>query len=149
MCIFRLLAGSLNFLSAKVSFQEADFFAFSVPKEELFDLVYDYTSVSLKAFPNFYNIHLGRFFVAIPPSKRADWGRQINALVKPGGFLITLVFPLDPPRDYGQPFFVRPEHYIEPLGRQNWEKVIDKIPESSSEHHVGRERLVVWRKLEL
>lgn len=77
---------------------------------------------------------------------RADWGRQMNALVKPGGYLITLIFPIDPPKDTGPPFFVRPEHYIEPLGK-DWEKVIDKVPEVSSEEHVGRERLVVWKKL--
>ena len=70
----------------------------------------------------------------------------MTKLVKPGGYLITLVFPLDPPQDIGPPFFVRPEHYIKPLG-DTWEKVLDKIPTRSSESHVKRERLVVWRKL--
>jgi len=89
---------------------------------------------------------MGRFFVAIPPSQRAEWGRQMNSLIKPGGFLITLIYPLDPPKEDGPPFFVRPEHYVEPLG-QKWEKVIDKVPEVSLENHIGRERLVVWKKL--
>lgn len=89
---------------------------------------------------------MDRFFVAIPPSKRADWGRQMNALVKPGGFLITLIYPIDPPQKDGPPFFVRPEHYLEPLG-PSWEKVVDKVPEVSLDSHVGRERLVVWKKL--
>ena len=61
--------------------------------------------------------------------------------------MITLIYPLDSPRDIGPPFYVQPEHYIEPLGIQNWEKLIDKVPEVSSEAHVGRERLVVWKKL--
>lgn len=59
---------------------------------------------------------------------------------------MTLIFPLDPPQDYGPPWFVRPEHYLEPLG-DGWEKVIDKIPEVSSPTHTGRDHLVVWRKL--
>lgn len=86
------------------------------------------------------------FFVAIPPSRRPEWGRQMNALVKPGGFLITLVFPIDPPTEEGPPFFVRPEHYVEIL-KGNWEKVIDMIPAESHQTHNGRERLVVWKKL--
>lgn len=67
-------------------------------------------------------------------------------LVKPGGYLVTLVFPMDPPQDHGPPFFVRPDHYVKPLG-DSWEKVVDKVPERSLESHVDREWLVVWRKL--
>ena len=87
-----------------------------------------------------------RFFVAIPPEMRKEWGSKMRDLLKPGGFLITLVFPMDPPQDYGPPFYVRPEHYVEVLGN-HWEKVYDKVPERSSETHIGREQLVVYRKL--
>ena len=86
------------------------------------------------------------FFVAIPPSKRPEWGRKMNALVKPGGFLITLIYPLNPFTEEGPPFFVRPEHYVEIL-EENWEKVIDRIPAESEESHIGHEHLVVWKKL--
>ncbi|KAJ7336407.1 S-adenosyl-L-methionine-dependent methyltransferase [Mycena albidolilacea] len=110
-------------------FEVQDFFSFSVPDDEKFDLIYDYT-----------------FFVAIPPSRRPEWGTQMNSLIKPGGYLITLVFPLDPETDVGPPWFVRPEHYLGPLGG-GWEKVVDRIPTASSPEHVGRERLVVWKKL--
>ncbi|KAJ7833114.1 S-adenosyl-L-methionine-dependent methyltransferase [Mycena olivaceomarginata] len=100
-------------------FEVQDFFSFSVPDDEKFDLIYDYT-----------------FFVAIPPSRRPEWGTQMNSLIKAGGYLITLVFPLDPETD----------HYLGPLGG-GWEKVVDRIPTASSPEHVGRERLVVWKKL--
>ncbi|TFK38097.1 S-adenosyl-L-methionine-dependent methyltransferase [Crucibulum laeve] len=113
-----------------VTFQIGDFFTFKVPLEERFDLVYDYT-----------------FFVAIPPSRRPEWGAQMASLIKPGGYLITLVFPIDPPIETGPPFFVRPEHYIAPLG-DKFEKVLDKDPEVSIESHKERERLVVWRRKE-
>jgi hypothetical protein len=83
--------------------------------------------------------------VAIPPNRRVDWGRQMNALVKPGGFLITLIYPLDPDTGDGPPYYVRPEHYIEPLG-DGWNKLLDIIPAVSSDPHVGRERLVVWQR---
>ncbi|EIN10667.1 S-adenosyl-L-methionine-dependent methyltransferase [Punctularia strigosozonata HHB-11173 SS5] len=122
-------SSSPNGLPSNVSFEVIDFFRYSVSDEERFDLIFDYT-----------------FFVAILPSMRNDWGKKMRELVKPGGVLITLIFPIDPPQDVGPPFFVRPEHYLEPLG-EGWEKVIDEVPEVSSENHVGRERLVVWRRL--
>jgi len=115
---------------AKVSFEVADFFSLSVPDDQLFTLIYDYT-----------------FFVAIPPVRRSDWGKQISALLKPGGYLITLVFPLNLPEDgEGPPHPVKPEHYSVVLGN-GWEKVLDKVPENSIPRHVGQERLIVYRKL--
>lgn len=88
-----------------------------------------------------------RFFVAIPPVLRRDWGKQISALLKPGGYLVTLIFPLNLPVDEdGPPFFVKPGHYDDALG-EGWEKVLDKVPENSHPRRVGRERLVVYRKL--
>ncbi|KAJ7057774.1 S-adenosyl-L-methionine-dependent methyltransferase [Mycena amicta] len=115
----------------KVRFEEHDFFAFKVSESEKFDLVYDYT-----------------FFVAIPPSRRSEWGAQMNALIKPGGHLITLVYPIDeePETPVGPPWFVRPEHYHGPLG-DGWIKVVDRLPQTSSTMHIGRERLVVWKRL--
>jgi len=119
MRLDRLLELSPNMLSAKISFQEADFFTFSVQKDELFDLIDDYTSASLGAlFCPCQLMHSTRFFVAIPPSKRVHWGQQINAMVRPGGFLITLIYPLDSPKECGPPFYVQLEHYMESLGSQ-------------------------------
>jgi hypothetical protein len=77
---------------------------------------------------------------------RTDWGKQMAKLIKPGGYLITLIYPILPYVDYGPPHYVRPEHYVEPLG-DSFEKVLDKIPEVSLESHVGREKLVVWKRL--
>jgi methyl halide transferase len=93
----------------------------------------------------FFNPLFVSFFVAILPSMRKDWGQKIASLIKPGGYLVTLVFPIDPPQDHGPPFFVRPEHYVEVLG-DGWTKVLDKVPERSSESHVNRERMIVWKR---
>lgn len=86
-----------------------------------------------------------RFFVAIPPEKRAAWGKQMAKLVKPGGYLICLVYPMDPPLDYGPPHYVRPNHVLEVLG-EGWEKVVDGVPENSIEAHKGRESLLVLKR---
>ncbi|KAJ8522181.1 hypothetical protein ONZ45_g1234 [Pleurotus djamor] len=113
----------------KVTFLEGDFFTYEVSAEERFDLIYDFT-----------------FFVAIQPSRRNEWGQKVRSLIKPGGYLVTIVYPIIPHTTTGPPFFLRPEHYLEPLG-DGWEKIVDKVPEASLESHVGQERIVVWKRL--
>nr|UNR78494.1 methyl chloride transferase [Schizophyllum commune] len=109
-----------------VSFQAADFFTL----KGQYDLVYDYT-----------------FFVAIPPNRRPDWGRQMAALVKRGGLLVTLAYPLaDADKGWGPPWFLRAEHYDEVLQAAEWEKEINDVPLASEGEHVGRERMMVWRR---
>lgn len=71
----------------------------------------------------------------------------MTSLIRPGGYLITLVYPIDPQTDVGPPWFVRPEHYEEPLG-SNFVKVLDRVPVSSTPDHVDRERLVVWKRID-
>ncbi|EJF61498.1 S-adenosyl-L-methionine-dependent methyltransferase [Dichomitus squalens LYAD-421 SS1] len=109
-----------------VRFEVADFFALTGVK---FDLVYDYT-----------------FFVAIPPARRGYWGRQMAEIVKSGGILITLIFPIDDDAQTGPPYYVRPQHYNEVLG-EGWEALLDKEPEHTLESHKGRGRIVVRRRL--
>ncbi|KAG6841622.1 hypothetical protein C0991_009047 [Blastosporella zonata] len=106
----------------KVSFVKGDFF--QLQSEEGFDVIYDYT-----------------FFVAIPPTRRVEWGSQMASLVKSGGYLITLVWPIDPPTELGPPYFVRVEHYEEVLS-EAFEKVLEKVPTTSLPKHVGKERIV-------
>ncbi|KAG6888705.1 hypothetical protein C0995_006498 [Termitomyces sp. Mi166 len=116
-----------NPATGKVSFALGDFFHY-IP-EEKFDLIYDYT-----------------FFVAIPPTRRIEWAQKMSSLIKSGGYLITLVFPIDPPTDLGPPFFVRVEHYEEVLGGA-FNKVMEKVPTTSLPNHVGKERIVVWKRI--
>jgi hypothetical protein len=78
---------------------------------------------------------------------RPDWGKQITKLAKPGGYLITLIFPIDPPQDYGPPYFVRPNHYEEVLHSADWEKLFEEVPKNSTEPHKDREVVAVWRRL--
>lgn len=64
----------------------ADFFAFDAEK---YDLVIDYT-----------------FLCALPPDMRNQWAERMAQLVKPGGSLITLIFPIGELSDVGPPFRV-------------------------------------------
>lgn len=89
--------------------------------------------------------HLVSFFVALPLSRRHEWGAKMAELTKPGGYLVALVFPIDPKTDLGPPFYVRPEHFDELLSSK-FDKVVDRAPETSMEGHKGRERMLIWRR---
>lgn len=58
-----------------------------------------------------------RFLCALQPKDRKAWAQRWRALIKPGGQLATLIFPVDPSRDkdQGPPFPVTPELYTELL----------------------------------
>lgn len=49
---------------------------------EKFDFIYDYT-----------------FLCALGPSIRQDWARKMSELMKPGGELLTLIFPINADRE--------------------------------------------------
>ncbi len=53
---------------------------------DAFELIFDHT-----------------FFCALPPGNRADWGRMVKNCLAPGGFLVSIVFPVNRPLDEGGP----------------------------------------------
>jgi len=124
------LLKSLSDPPANVTFKIADFFTFSVP-EGGFDLVYDYT-----------------FMCALPPALRADWGARLRQLVKPGGYLIALAWPIDGGRTDGPPYSVSVAAYEEALGLAagHWTKVVERVSDLSVDMHKDREKVLVWKR---
>jgi len=57
------------------TFKQGNFF--ELDPQDKFDFIYDYT-----------------FLCALEPSVRPKWARQMGELTKPGGLLLTLVFPI-------------------------------------------------------
>ncbi|KAI8137186.1 S-adenosyl-L-methionine-dependent methyltransferase [Fennellomyces sp. T-0311] len=60
----------------KYDFLCDDFYKYKIP-EGGYDLVYDYT-----------------FLCAMPPHMRPAWGARMSEIIKPGGTLVALMFPL-------------------------------------------------------
>ena len=56
---------------------EDDFFTHEPVSSKGYDFIFDYT-----------------FFCAMPPSKREAWAKKTASLLKPGGQVWTLVFPI-------------------------------------------------------
>lgn len=117
-----------------------DFFTYA--PHELFDLIYDYT-----------------FLCALLPSSRARWAEQMGKLLKSGGILFCLEFPLGPygethpkdqPLDYtkGPPFLLTKNLYhtlLEPVGFECIEEK-DIDPALSFPKRAGVEAVSIWRK---
>jgi SAM-dependent methyltransferase len=119
-----------------------DFFKEAPPPASI-DFVYDYT-----------------FLCALPPSRRAEWAAQMAALVKPGGLLLTLQFPLGAygtthpagaPLDYtkGPPFLLSKQLYLDLLPPAGFAFVEgEDIPRDMSEpRRAGVEAAAWWRRV--
>jgi len=116
----------------KISFKTASFFDYRFDNdEESYDLCLDYT-----------------FFVALPPTLRPSWGSQMRHLVKKGGYLITLIWPIDGDRPGGPPYSVDVGMYTEALqadpGSGNWTKIFDEA--TNHPDRKGTERIAVWKR---
>ena len=106
----------------------ADFFSWEAPVR--FNLIYDYT-----------------FLCAIPPEARPAWRARIDELLVPGGELLMLIFPVNPP--FGEsgspPSQLTPEMVSELLG-DSFEPLHLAPATRSVESRRGREWLGRWRR---
>ena len=120
---------------SSVHFVKVSFFDLPTDSDsDLFDFIYDYT-----------------FFCALHPSLRGAWAEKMFNLLKPGGILCTLIYPIMP-RDGGPPFEVSTELYQQYLvNEQNFvELQLETLPDELC--HPGREggktAIGLWKKIE-
>ncbi|KAH9812746.1 S-adenosyl-L-methionine-dependent methyltransferase [Melampsora americana] len=111
----------------KIHFEVKDFFH-SESSKMVFDLAYDYT-----------------FLCAILPSKRQEWSRRYSELIKKGGKLITLIYPIDGDRPGGPPFSLDPDEVTELLTNVGFKRIHYKIPTLTD--HPQRELMAIWERL--
>ncbi len=114
---------------------QGDFFTFnSEDREKGFDLGFDYT-----------------FLCAMLPSMRAEWSVSWHRILKKGGLLVTLIFPVDQDMErVGPPWPVNPELYKDLLLKNGQFELrsLEKIPdEQSHQGRAGREYIAVWERL--
>eukprot|EP00282_Hemiselmis_andersenii_P008852 CAMPEP_0114138500 /NCGR_PEP_ID=MMETSP0043_2-20121206/16354_1 /TAXON_ID=464988 /ORGANISM="Hemiselmis andersenii, Strain CCMP644" /LENGTH=213 /DNA_ID=CAMNT_0001232471 /DNA_START=125 /DNA_END=766 /DNA_ORIENTATION=+ len=115
-------------LGGRAEFSTTDFF--TLPEPGAFDLVFDYT-----------------FLCAIDPSTRSAWAETHKRLIKPGGELVTLIYPIRPKDDNGPPYAMDTElvrGLLEPQGFV----CESMVPVPHAKSHPGREGMEVlarWR----
>ncbi|KAI9159353.1 hypothetical protein H9P43_008693 [Blastocladiella emersonii ATCC 22665] len=107
-------------------FTEADLDPAKPAVTPQFDALYDYT-----------------FLCALPPSMRDDWASRVADIVRPGGTLVTLMFPLDDHED-GPPFAQSVDGYRALLAEK-----FDEVEIADCESfptRAGKEKIGVWKR---
>lgn len=126
------IALSLEDNAAKIlkensEFDVTSFFDLNLSAPNLFDFVYDYT-----------------FLCALDPSIRTDWATKMSQIIKSGGELLTLIFPIIDDESYtsGPPFKVTLETYSDLLIPAGFEclELRDLPPELSHEGRDGQSK---------
>ncbi len=125
---FQLVRESLGISEEDASIIVGDFFEFE--SGDHFDLVWDYT-----------------FLCALPRELREAWAARMAAIIKPGGSLVCLVFPVDPTRpvDQGPPFPLTPD-LVAGLLAKDFEAVSMEKVEVSNPGREGKEWLGRWTR---
>ena len=86
-------------------------------------------------------------FCAIDPGNRKKYHNLVYNLLKPGGLIIGLWYPLDKALSEGGPAFGVSEKEIKTLFNQGWELIEEKFPKKSIKQRLGREKLIIFKKL--
>jgi len=86
-------------------------------------------------------------YCAIDPGRRKEYIDNVSRLLKPGGILIGLFFPIDS-REGGPPFSVDIAEIKSNL-KKNFVLLREEIPQSSVKPRLGKEILMLWKKKEV
>jgi methyl halide transferase len=110
-----------------VEFIEADFFSLGQEYGGAFDYVLEHVT-----------------YCAIDPSRRPEYARAMSSLLKPGGRLIALFFPVEV-RPQGPPFGVDMDE-VERLLQPAFALLRSEIPVASIRPRRDREVLTIWER---
>jgi SAM-dependent methyltransferase len=105
----------------------ADLFALPEDVRGSFHLIVEYTCVC-----------------AVDPSRRAELVRATHALLRPDGYALMLLFPIDG-RPGGPPFSIDVDEWKQ-LMSAHFDLTFECTPTTSVKPRMGRERLMMWKK---
>lgn len=108
-----------------IEFVNEDLFDYSLGVADEFDYIVEYVT-----------------YCAIEPGRRAEFASAVASMLKPGGALIALFFPLDD-RPGGPPFAVSMDEVHRLFGKK-LELVSIEAPARSVTPRKGRELMTVW-----
>ena len=86
-------------------------------------------------------------FCAIDPQKRKAYHDLVYNLLKPGGSIIGLWFPIGKSLSEGGPPFAVSEKEVKLLFNYKWDMKKEEFPNNSIESRLGREKLIIFKKL--
>ena len=85
-------------------------------------------------------------FCAINPARRSEYETVVNQLLKPGGLLIGLWFPLDKLKGDGGPPWGTTIEEVKSIFKDGWKIEKEEFPDLSIGPRKGREKLIVFSK---
>tara|TARA_B100001245_G_scaffold148073_1_gene110740 strand:+ start:568 stop:1173 length:606 start_codon:yes stop_codon:yes gene_type:complete len=85
-------------------------------------------------------------FCAINPARRSEYETVVNQLLKPGGKLIGLWFPLDKLIEDGGPPWGTTIEEVKSIFKDGWKIEKEEFPDLSIGPRKGREKLIVFSK---
>lgn len=110
-----------------IEVREADFF--QLEEVGSYDLALEYT-----------------FYCAIPPELRKAYRDQMAQLLKPGGLLFGLYFPLNKPMEAGGPPYGVKRDEVEASMSERFDLVFAETPQDSIKPRRGNEVLMIWKR---
>ena len=86
-------------------------------------------------------------FCAIHPNRRKEYEDLVKAILKPGGQLIGLWFPLDKQLDEGGPPYGTTINEVKSIFNIGWKIEKEEFPDLSIEPRKGREKLIIFKTI--
>ncbi len=127
---FELARSEAGVPAEHAELQIGSFFEFATTHAASFDFAWDYT-----------------FLCALDPELREQWQQTYQLLIRPGGLLATLIFPLgDPENSSGSAPHPLNFELVENLLRSEFELVSRSLPSSSHPGREGKEELALWKR---
>ena len=99
-------------------------------------------------FQGFFNYVIEQTcFCAIHPSRRKEYESLVKAILKPGGKLIGLWFPLDKQLDEGGPPYGTTIDEVKSVFNIGWKVEKEGFQDLSIDPRKGREKLIIFKRL--
>ncbi|MBC8345475.1 MAG: methyltransferase domain-containing protein [Candidatus Marinimicrobia bacterium] len=114
----------------KINTVEDDIFSLPLKYENTFDYMIEQTC-----------------FCAIDPTRRKDYENMAKSILKPGGQLIGLWFPLDKTMEEGGPPYATSIVEVKSIFDLGWKIVKEEFPDLSIKPRKGREKLIIFQKV--
>jgi SAM-dependent methyltransferase len=108
---------------------QADIFSLTPKYSETFDYIIEQTC-----------------FCAIDPSRRVEYEAVVKSILKPGGQLVGLWFPLDKTLEEGGPPYATRIDEVKSIFDLGWGIVKEEFPDLSIGPRKGREKLIIFKK---
>ena len=115
--------------SLNINILQEDIFSLSPKYDKKFDYVIEQTC-----------------FCAIPPERRLEYEKLDHAILKPGGELIGLWFPLDKTLEDGGPPWGTSILEIKSIFNDGWKIEREEFQDISVDSRQDREKLIIFRK---